>query len=153
MESNLSVPKLEVRVSLTSTFETVEGFVFVSEFSEHTLGAERVGEILNHLDSFLPLRDLRDERVYLYNKSSIVLVTVLEADRRDWEIQELQLSPAERLEITLVDGERLSGLVYLDPRREKSRVSDLLNRPDRFFPVVRDDGVTYVSKRHILRIV
>jgi hypothetical protein len=152
LESNLSVPKSQVRISLASPVETVEGFVFVAEFSEHTRGAERVGEILNHPSAFLPVRDLRDDRIYLYNKASIVVLTVLEPNRREWEIEELEFSPAEKVDITLANGETLSGITYLDPRREQSRVSDLLNRPDSFVVLVREEGVTYVSKRFIVRV-
>jgi hypothetical protein len=152
LESNLSVPKSQVRVSLASPVETVEGYVFVAEFSEHTRGAERVGEILNHTAAFLPVRDLRDDRIYLYNKASIVALTVLEPDRREWEIEELEFSPAEKVDITLANGETLSGITYLDPRREKSRVSDLLNRPESFVVLVREEGVTYVAKRYIVRV-
>ncbi len=152
LETNLSVPKSQVRISLASPVETVEGFVFVAEFSEHTRGTERVGEILNDAAAFLPVRDLRDDRVYLYNKASIVALTVLEPDRREWEIEELEFSPAEKVDITLASGETLSGITYLDPRRERSRVSDLLNRPEGFVVLVREEGVTYVSKRYIVRV-
>ena len=152
LESNLSVPKSQVRISLASPVETVQGFVFVAEFSEHTRGAERVGEILNHAAAFLPVRDLRDDRVYLYNKAAIISLTVLEPNRRDWEIEELEFSPAERVDLTLTTGETLSGITYLDPRREKSRMSDLLNRPESFIVLVREEGVTYVAKRFIVRV-
>ena len=152
LESNLSVPKSQVRISLASPVETIEGFVFVAEFSEHTRGAERVGEILRHAEAFLPVRDMRDDRIYLYNKASIVTLTVLEPNRRDWEIEELEFSPAERVDLTLANGETLSGITYLDPRREKSRVSDLLNRPEGFVVLVREEGVTYVAKRYIVRV-
>lgn len=151
-ETSLSVPKTEVRVSLMSPAETIEGCVFVAEVSEHTRGAERVSEILNHHETFLPVRDLRDHHVYLYNKATIVALTVLEPDRRAWEIEELELSPAEKVDITLASGEVLSGMTYLDPRREKGRVSDLLNRPERFVVLVREEGVTYVSKEFIARV-
>jgi hypothetical protein len=152
VDGTLNVPKRQVRVSLTSVVETVEGFVFLSEFSEHTQGPERVGELLNHPDSFLPLRDMRDERVYLHHKGAIVLLTVTERDWRDRELGELGLSPAEEVEITLVTGHGVTGLAYLDPRREHSRVSDLLNRADPFVVLLREEGVTYVAKGHILRV-
>ncbi|MFN2432135.1 MAG: hypothetical protein ABR599_04845 [Gemmatimonadota bacterium] len=150
--SSLSVPKRQVRVSLSWGPETVEGFVFVAEFSEHTRGAERVGEILNQPGAFLPVRDARADRVFLYHKRAIHSLTVLEAERREWEVEELEFSPAEKIEITLVGGEVLKGITYLDPRPEKSRVSDLLNHPESFVVLVREEGVTYVSKRHILRV-
>jgi hypothetical protein len=152
--SSLSVPKTQVRVSLSSAGETVEGFVFVAEFSELTHGTERVGELLNqHSETFLPVRDSRGERVVLYNKQAIISLTVLEQERRDWEVEELEFSPAEKIEITLTNGEVMRGITYLDPRPEKSRVSDLLNRQEESFVVlVREEGVTYVSKRYILRV-
>jgi hypothetical protein len=150
--SNLSIPKRQVRVSLHSDLESREGLVFVAEFSEHTRGAERVGEVLNHPEAFLPVRDADADRVYLYNKRSIACLTVLEPDRREWEVEELEFSPAEKVEVTLTDGQVLRGIAYLDPRPEKSRVSDLLNRPEEFMVLVREEGVTYVSKRHILRV-
>lgn len=150
--SSLSIPKRQVRVALRSGAESLEGYVFVAEFAEHTRGAERVGEILNQPEAFLPLRDDRLDRVFLYNKAAIESLTVLEPDRRDWEVEELEFSPAERVDVTLVSGEVLRGVTYLDPRPEKSRVSDMLNRPERFMVLVRDEGVTYVSKRHILRV-
>ena len=84
--SSLSIPKLQVRVALRSGAESLEGYVFVAEFAEHTRGAERVGEILNQPEAFLPLRDDRLDRVFLYNKASIESLTVLEPARRDWEV-------------------------------------------------------------------
>ena len=152
VETNLSVPKRQVRVTLTTPVETIDGFVFAAEFSEHTRGAERVGEILNRAAAFLPVRDERDGRVHLYNKASIVAVTVVEPERREWEVEELEFSPAEKVEVRLTSGDVLSGVTYLDPRREKSRVSDLLNRPEAFLVLVREEGVTYVSKLYIERV-
>jgi len=150
--SNLSVPKRQVRISLSSALETVEGFVFVAEFSERTRGAERVGEILNNSETFLPVRAAETDRVALYNKQSIVSLTVLEPEDREWEVEELEYSPAEVVEVALTTGDVLRGAIYLDPRREKSRVSDLLNRPDPFVVLVREEGVTYVSKRHVVTV-
>lgn len=152
MSSQLSVPKRQVRVAITAGPETTEGYVFVAEHSEHTRGAERIGEILNHPESFLPVRKAGDDRVYLYHKQAIHLLTLLEPDRQQWELEELAYSPSQHVEITLVTGEVLRGITYVDPRPERSRVSDLLNLPDRFLMLVRDQGVTYVAKWHILRV-
>ncbi len=150
--SDLSIPKRLVRVSVTSAMETVEGFLFLADQSEHSAGAERVGHILNQPERFLPIREARDERVFLYNKNAIQSLTVLEPGSREWEVEELEFSPAEKVEITLVSGAVLRGITYLDPRPEKSRVSDLVNRPEKFIPLVREEGVTYVAKKFILRV-
>lgn len=122
----------------------------MAEFSERIRGAQRVGEILNDPMTFLPLRHAGTDRVYLYSKRAIRFLTVL--DPEPTEVEELELSPRERIEITLTSGEVLDGFVHLDPRPEKGRVQDRVNRPEGFLLLLREDHATYVSKRHILRV-
>ena len=152
MMTDLTVPRRQIAVTVSFDVDSVSGFVFTSEFSERTRGAQRVGELLNHLDAFLPIRDTAEDRVYLYNKLAIKSVTVTDPDAGRWEVEELEYSPAQKVEITLTTGEVLRGITYLDPRPEKMRVSDMVNRHEPFVVLVRDEGVTYVSKRYILRV-
>jgi hypothetical protein len=150
--ADLAVPKHEVRVRLRTVLGSFEGVAFVGDNSAHTTGPERVGEVLDGPEPFLPLREAGSDRILVYAKKGIRTLIVLDPDRARHEVSELVLGQPEALEITLADGSSVRGTVYLDPRPEKSRVSTLLNQPDPFLALVSDEGVTYVGKEHILRV-
>jgi len=56
----------------------------------------------------------------------------------------------EHAEITLADGTFLKGYVFVEAT---SRIQDLLNEPNDFFPFIDDQEVVHlINKRHVARV-
>lgn len=56
----------------------------------------------------------------------------------------------QRAELSLADGSQLAGHVFVEAT---SRIQDLLNRPERFFPFVDDSGaILLVNKDQVVKV-
>jgi hypothetical protein len=123
----------------------VKGVVFLSLYEAHRPGPQRVGELLNGQDTFLPIKT-GDGTLHL-NIDNIIEARTSEEE----ELHELMmLGRKYRVEIITLGGKKIAGDVFVDLPQESSRVSDFLNQPRRFFPLIASGGVIYVARRFIL---
>jgi len=130
-----------------STGETLRGEVFLQLVGAHGVGSQRVGELLNHEDCFLPLRC--DGRVTLVNLRQVVAIHV-DAEQEADELA--RLGDQHQVEVRTTVGEKFSASVYVNLPNHRGRVKDFLNQRHRFLPFFVGNEVVYLNFRFILRV-
>lgn len=147
---DLKVPKRQVSVEVVLPGGTTRHVaLFLGDNAETHGGPERVSDLLNGRDPFVPALDQDGGGMTFLQRASVAMVrTTAEAepDGLGFTI------PIEQdVVITLVDGTRLTGTVaYLAP--DQGRLVDFLNRPEPFFRVLENGGVTLVARAHVARV-
>ncbi|MGE4543166.1 MAG: hypothetical protein AB7D06_03550 [Pedobacter sp.] len=125
----------------------VTGEVFLSLYEAHRQGSQRVGELLNGEDAFLPVKTA-DGTVHL-NVANIIKASTPADDERH---ELMMLGKKYTVQITTLHGEAIEGEIFVDLPQDRSRVSDYLNRPERFFRVFVPGYIVYVGARFILEV-
>jgi hypothetical protein len=141
--------QVPVRVSWPGQ-EPQAGFLVPAAQSPHHEGPETVLDLLNSPLRVVPLVRGPGESVLLLTRLSI-----------EWVMPDPQV-PAnlvcprtylvtreERVELHLVSGGCLKGLIQMELPEELNRASDFLNLPDDFFPLVTPFGRLLVNKHHV----
>lgn len=124
----------------------VKGEVFLSLYEAKRMGPQRVGELLNGGEVFLPVATA--EGMIHVNVSNIV--TARTEMQSEWDdLETLGRKYTVRIKTHL--GE-ISGEVFVNLPREHSRVSDFLNQPDRFLRLSGPEEIVYVAARYILSV-
>jgi hypothetical protein len=116
----------------------------VPDYSEN----ERLSDLLNREAGFIPAQDMATGRVTFLNSVAIVVArTDLEHELR--EEDRLTILTEHDVEIRLVDGQRLQGLIiYMQPEG-RTRLNDYLNDAPQFIRLIQDKRVALVNKRHV----
>jgi hypothetical protein len=148
----LRVPKRRVAVEVVLPSGVARRVsVFLAEAAPDHEGAERVSDLLNGGADFFPAYDEQCGAMTFLNRESVALARVareLEQDASD----DIAVPTEHEVEITLVDGTRLQGVVsYLLPP-ERSRLGDFLNQSAPFFRLVERDFVTLVRRAQVARV-
>ena len=104
-------------------------------------------DTLNLSTPFLPIVVGDEGRVHLVRRQHLTrVVPAREAISSDLYSRGFQEWREERVELSLVDGHRLSGRVWMPIERETQRVSDFLNQQgSRFFVLVTATGTQFVN--------
>jgi hypothetical protein len=124
----------------------VKGEVFLSLYEARRMGPQRVGELLNGEDLFLPVATA--EGMLHLNVSNIVMART--ETQPEWDDLET-LGRKYSVRISTHLGE-IAGEVFVNLPREHSRVSDFLNQPDRFLRISGPEEIVYVAARFILSV-
>jgi hypothetical protein len=124
----------------------VEGEVFLSLYEAKRMGPQRVGELLNGEEGFLPVST--SEGMIHLNVSNIV--TARTGMQSEWDDLET-LGKKYTVRISTHLGE-IAGEVFVNLPREHSRVSDYLNQPDRFLRIAGPEEILYIGARFILAV-
>jgi len=123
------------------------GDLFLQLVSPHHGGLQRVGELLNGDDRFLPLRSAED--VSLVNLEQVVSVQV----DRDEELDPLLLlGEHHRVRLKTVLGHCFDAEIHVNLPGSRGRVKDFLNDPARFVPCLLPDKVLYLNPRFLLTV-
>jgi hypothetical protein len=125
----------------------MEGDVFLSLYEAHRHGPQRVGELLNGEDMFLPVKTAGGT-VHLNVANIIKAITPSTGEIHDL----MTLGKQYRVGVTTLCGHEITGDIFVDLPRDRSRVSDYLNRPQRFIPIVLPDSIVYVARKFILSV-
>lgn len=125
----------------------VEGDVFLSLYEAHGHGQQRVGELLNGEEAFLPVKTI-EGTVHLNVSNIIKACTSSEAERTEL----MMLGKKYTVQIATLNGETIKGEIFVDLPQDRSRVSDFLNQPDRFFRVFTPEDIVYIGSRYILAV-
>jgi hypothetical protein len=128
------------------------GWFFVSSASPRHDGPERVADLLNSTDAFLPFELNRGGSVHvvLYNRRHIVSVGLFENEAgRDpaFEVMRPRL-----VSIQLTTGQRLTGTVRVDGPVGHDRLSDWLRQPAPFQYVHTEGRLFLVNTDHVLGV-
>lgn len=143
--------------SATFTFRTVDGASFEGTLSLHLNaenhpGAETVLDRLNDPNPFLPLRVPGDHPVVFLNKIRIVRVDVSHEDVAPVDPEHADDTNIQFIQVQLINGEQLHGTVRIDGPSGRRRLSDFLNAPLAFLPLVGPKSLHLLQKRYIARI-
>jgi hypothetical protein len=154
-ESEFRVEKRRAEVILTlATGTAVRGCFFLAGSRANQGGPERVADLLNAETGFFPFELNTESSPYtvLYNRSQLVLVTLLE------ETIEAQLDPGysvatERsVRILLSNGESIEGNVRVYRPTGRDRLSDYARLPEAFRYVETQDATVIVNSAHIVEL-
>lgn len=146
------VEKKQVQVTLTTTDGTVlNGDLYLATTSSHHVGPERVVDLFNGDNDFVPFKASGAKEAVILNRNNLLEIIVGETEEA---LPYLTASSPTVREVTvfLNGGETRQGkLMYVMPP-EDSRVSDFLNNTDRFFPLVIDDKTHLLLRSSVVRV-
>lgn len=123
------------------------GELFLQLVSPHHGGAQRVGELLNGEEPFIPLR--HEGTISLVNLGQVVSVQV---DREQELDPLLLLGTHHQVVFETVLGHRFGTEVHVNLPGSRGRVKDFLNDPARFVPCLLPDQVLYLNPRFLLTV-
>lgn len=153
LPSRLRVEKRrsEALVRLTNG-SLVSGCFFVAGGSARHAGPERIGDLLNGSQGFVPFEQRFDAgmRTVLYNRAHIVTVTLSEdeASRDPGYV----VAPKHEVSLRLSTGETVDGTVRVYQPEGHDRVSDWAREPEMFRYVESHSATLLVNTAHIVEI-
>jgi len=150
MGDELKVPKRRAQVELLLPGGgSRQVLVFLAEFAGSHAGHERLSDLVNGPNEFLPAVDLATDTTIFVGRAGIAAARV----GREWE-SSYGLGDAEEheVEITLADGTTLRGIVQFELPPDRSRLLDYLNDVQPFVRLDEGEKVILVNKRHIARV-
>ena len=153
--SEFRIEKRRAEATLTlTTGSTVRGCFFLAGSAASHSGPERVADLLNAETGFFPfeLHAGSAPHTVLYNRSQLVLVTLLE------DTIEAQLDPGysvateREVRILLSNGGTVDGRVRVYRPTGRDRLSDYARAPEVFRYVETEDGTVIVNSDHIVEL-
>ena len=151
MGDELKVPKRRAQVELLLPYGngSRQVLVFLAEFAGSHAGHERLSDLLNGENEFLPAVDLATDTMSFVGRAGIAAARC----GKEWE-SSYGLGDAEEheVQITLADGTALRGIVQFELPPDRSRLLDYLNDAQPFVRLDEGEQVVLVNKRHIARV-
>ncbi len=122
--------------------------VFLSERVPEYSEGERLSDLLNSATKFIPAQDVSTGAITFINSVAIAVArTDAEHELRDED--RLTILTEHEVEVGLVDGQRLQGLIiYMQPE-SRTRLNDYLNDAPPFLQLIQGKRVALINKRHI----
>lgn len=145
-DQKISVTTRKVKVILTSG-EEVCGETFLQLHGVHQDGLQRIGEVLNSDENFLPVRGING--VELINLEQVVSVTTTAVEEFD---PLLELGEEHQIEVEPSHGETLQVRILVNLPGGKTRVKDFLNQKSRFLHFLYQDQILYIARKRIMRV-
>ncbi len=145
-DQRIIVETCEVKLTMVNGL-AIRGETFLQLQGVNLTGPQRVGEILNDEEIFLPLRT--NNHIELVNLEQVVSVSLpaeLEFDPL------LALGEEYQVRVEPVAGDMVEARIFVNLPGNKSRVKDFLNQKKRFIPFLQEDRVIYFARKRILRV-
>lgn len=125
----------------------LSGEVFLGLYEAHHSGHQKVGELLNGADDFIPFKT--SDAVFLLNIAQILMVET----SKEEELDELMtLGKQYPVQVSLLHSKELTGEAYVDLPDETCRVRDWLNQPIAFLRLFLPDQIIYVNRRYVISV-
>jgi hypothetical protein len=99
---------------------------------------------------FIPAQDAGSGLMTFLHRASIAVARVAAAEEP--ADASFTIPTEHEVEITLVDGSCVTGLVAYVAPESRERLVDFLNRPEPFFRLLERDGVALVGRAHVARV-
>ena len=153
--SEFRIEKRRTEAALTLvTGATIQGCFFLSGSRATHSGPERVGDLLNAEPGFFPfeLASAFGSHTVLYNRSQVVMVTLLE------ETVEAQLDPGyavapeQEVHMLLSTGRSVEGRIHIYKPSGRDRLSDSTRAADLFRYVETEAATVIVNSAHIVEL-
>ncbi|HKK01581.1 MAG TPA: hypothetical protein VJ955_05390 [Desulfuromonadales bacterium] len=136
----------KVRLTLADG-RSLAGEIFLNLYEVRHAGQQRVGDLLNGDVAFLPVRV--DCETLLVNVEQILSARVAAADELD---ELMTLGERYTVEVVTLSGDPIVADLYVNLPSGSCRVTDYLNRPQRFFTFVALKEVLYFNRRFVLAV-
>ena len=129
--------------------DRIDGNFALSPAAPFRDGPETLLELLNGTDRVLPFT-LADGTVVLLSRPAIDWVEVEDGLDPSWvRPPTFWITREEEVELRLLDGRKIVGIVAMELPEHLNRISDYLNLPEDFFPVATRDGTRFVNKSRV----
>jgi hypothetical protein len=130
-----------------ATGEEIQGEIFLQLVGLRGFGEQRLEELLNGEDCFLPVRCAGD--VTLVNLRQIASISVPD-DQHNNTLMKLGVRHLVSVRTTV--GKSFEAEIYVNLPSNRTRVKDFLNQKQRFFPFFADNRLIYLNFRYILQV-
>ncbi len=124
--------------------------VFLSEFASNHVGPERLSDLLNGNDRFVPGLDTEAGTMSFMHREAVIVARV--SHEVENVVEQHTIPTEHEVEVTLTDGTRLSGLITYVRPPERNRLNDYLNEGVPFFPLLEKQHVALINKQHVARV-
>ncbi len=152
---DLTIPARPVPLTVWSIDGAMlRGHIFLRLNVEAHAGPETLQDRLNDPDLFLTLTMPGEDPLVFLNKIQVIRVDVPAEEEPAPEVPEIPVGVSiEPIRVQLINGEQLSGTVRIEGPTGKRRLSDFLNTQPAFLPLQGVDGLHFLHKRFIARVV
>ena len=145
---DLRVPKHRIAVEVLLSGGVPRRLaLFLAEAASDHAGPEVPLDLLNGRHEFVPAFDEAAGGMTFLRLAGVPVVRV--ARTLDGDEDDLTLPTEHDVDVTLLDGSTLSGLVSFVRPPDRSRLADVLNEPPPFLRLLQGELVAYVNKRHV----
>lgn len=151
MLESLSVPKRRVAAQFVLPGGASRNVaVFLAEAAPGHTGGERLSDLLNNSGSlFIPAVDADTDAMTFVHCENLALARVA-AELEPNVVDQFTIPTEHEVEVTMMDGQKLRGLITYVLPEAHSRLTDYLNNSaPAFFPVLEGEQVALVNKRHV----
>lgn len=125
----------------------IEGTVYLRLYQSHHTGAQKVGELLNDEQRFIPVK--MSDKALLLNKKHIVAASVAAAEEAD---DLMRLGKQYNLTFVTTLGLRFPGEIFVNMPEASSRVKDYLNQGTPFLTLIQSESILYINQRFVLSV-
>ena len=153
--SNLRIEKRRTEAALTLTTGAVVRGCFFLASSSATHAPERVADLLNAETGFFPFELTAESRPYtvLYNRSQLVLVTLLDDDTIEAQLDPgYSVAIARQIRVRLSTGGTVEGQVRVYRPSGSDRLSDYARAHEVFRYIETADATVIVNVAHIVEL-
>lgn len=135
-----------------SNGDTVHGYFFAADGSPQHEGPELVGELLNRELRFFPFErtDAGTPRTVLYNHSTVVLVSLSEAEAS--RVPGYAVATRRLVSLLLSTKARIVGTIRIYRPEGRDRVSDWASEPTLFRYVETEHATLLINIEHIVEV-
>ena len=145
----LRVPKRRVLAQFVLPGGGVrEVAVFLAEATPGHSGGERLSDLLNGDVHFIPAQDVGTGAMTFVHTSGLAVARVAAEDEFS-DADQLTIPTEHEVEVRLVDGHRLTGLISYVLPEGRSRLTDFLNDSPAYFRLIEPERVALVNKRYV----
>jgi len=159
--SSLHLPKFQVAVDilLRGKASPEKAIVFVSGQHDRDFRQQRVIDLLESPEPFLTVHEVSLNAFALYHKMSIIWVSMPIKDgmvpleeSAEMPEESLLFDTRKRVKIEMMERGFVEGYMLYSAPSSRSRVSDFLNRPERYLCLWTESDLLFLNKWFILRL-
>ncbi len=145
-ERKIKKETLEVLFKLSNGNE-IQGNVFLRLHEAHHTGPQKVWELLNEKEPFIPVET--PQGVVFLNSFQVVTAMI----RSELEEDELaKLGGKHTIRIYTTQEEEIVGDIFVSLPEDRHRVKDYLNQSMKFVLLFLPDKIVYINKKFIISV-
>ena len=150
MLESLSIPKRRVAAQFILPGGASRAVaVFLAEAAPGHSGGERLSDLLNNSGSqFIPAIDAETDAMTFVQCENLSLARV-DAALEPNVVDQFTIPTEHEVEVRLMDGQKLRGLITYVLPEAHSRLTDYLNNAPPFIPLLEGEKVALINKRHV----